>query len=234
MNIQKINLNIIKSLSKIYIFNETDDCSLIYDENNEIKILINHISKIRNVNYGMIIDENHYKILDSIIKLDSKNNHSKSYILFKNYNTFLNNINNKKYIQSNLEELLKNNYNMKIFLINNLDLYNNEYIFISPKYYEYLTNKFKLNIDNIYNYEYIIIYNKKLYYYNLIDNNKRKNILFNKKKRNNEIFKEDINIENNMKKLKISYKNNDLKKFNLKNKKRNIHENDFNTKKIKI
>ena len=96
----------------------------------------------------MIIDENHYKILDSIIKLDSKNNHSKSYILFKNYNTFLNNINNKKYIQSNLEELLKNNYNMKIFLINNLDLYNNEYIFSYSSYCtsSFFSNKYYFNV----------------------------------------------------------------------------------------
>ena len=95
MDISELDLSIIKNKSQIYIFNESNN-NLIYNDSNEIKLLINHITKLRNLNYSIIIDENNFKILDSIIKLE-KNNHNKSYILFKNYNTFLNNINNKVY-----------------------------------------------------------------------------------------------------------------------------------------
>ena len=247
MDISKLDLNIIKNKSQIYIFNESNN-NLIYNDSNEIKSLINHITKLRDLNYSIIIDENNFKILDSIIKLEKKNNHNKSYILFKNYNTFLNNINNKKCIKNNLNELLNNNNNIKIFLINNLnlDFKKDDYIFIRSENYEYLIHHFDINIENINDYEYIVIHNNNFYYFNLINNKKRNNNEINiikinnlenkkikvTKKRDSSVFEENDSIEFNMKKLKIN--NNNLRNINLINRKRNINENDFSTKKIKI
>jgi hypothetical protein len=248
MNISKLNLNTIKNKSQIYIFNDYNNNDLIYNNSNEIKLLINHITKLRGLDYSIIIDENNFEILDSIIKLEKKNNHNKSYILFKNYNTFLNNINNKKSIKNHLNELLNNNYNIKIFLINNLNLNfkNDDYIFIRSKNYEYLIEHFDINIKNINNYEYIVIHNNNFYYFNLNNNKKRNNIEMhiikinsseNKKikvtkKRDSSIFEENDSIEFNMKKLKIN-NNNNLKDVNLINKKRNIDENNIRQKKLK-
>ena len=73
MDISELDLSIIKNKSQIYIFNESNN-NLIYNDSNEIKLLINHITKLRNLNYS--IDENNFKILDSIIKLENKNNHN--------------------------------------------------------------------------------------------------------------------------------------------------------------
>ena len=219
MNISKLDLNTIKNKSQIYIFNEYNNNDLIYNNSNEIKLLINYITKLRGLDYSIIVDENNFKILDLIIKLEKKYNHNKSYILFKNYNTFLNNINNKKSIKNHLNELLNNNYNIKIFLINNLnlDFKNDDYIIIRSKNYESLIHHFNINIKNIYDYEYIVIHNNNFYYFNLNNNKKRNNIEMhiikinnseNKKikvtkKRDSSIFEENDSIEFNMKKLKL-------------------------------
>ena len=65
MNISKLDLNTIKNKSQIYIFNEYNNNDLIYNNSNEIKSLINHITKSRGLDYSIIVDENNFKILDS-------------------------------------------------------------------------------------------------------------------------------------------------------------------------
>ena len=243
MNIKKFDIKKIKNKSKIYIYNDSLINGSFYNNLNEIKILVNHIIEKRNLNYGTIINESSYDFLDSIIKLEKNNTHKNSYILFKNYNVFLNNINinnKKKYMYMNLNNLLENEYNIKIFLINdlNIKLDNDSILLLNKKNYKKFYEKFNIKIKNVINYEYIILNNEELYYYNLTTNTKKRNYIENIDSSDNDDNSDsNDNSDNNnniyikiMKKKEVNKKRNNFLVYDS----YNIDLIETNMKKLKI
>lgn len=205
MNLEKIEIEEINNKSNLYIFNNDD------------KILIDHIIKKRNIHHGLILKDNVVDLLKSIIYLYQHDDHKKSYILFKNYNIFLNNINNSH--KKDYNTIINYNYNIKFFLIDNFDLdfMTKDYIFIQVA--DYISNfklihkRFNVLVEQCKYYDYIVIHNNEVYYYNLDDSE----VIYNNNKKRCNI---DI-IEDNFKRIKLDTKIN----------KKRIMDDDYNHKK---
>lgn len=180
------SLNIDFTKKKIYI----------YDDNKQD--IINILIKKYNLKNGLFINELNNNIIENIIKLNKYVNHKESYILFKKYNIFLNKIIKDKKINE-LNELINYNYKLRFFILEDIDiiLENCDILILKCniiKDDKYLLNKYGLEKVNINYYDYLIIINGNIYYYNYLNNDKKRCL-----NENN-----DINdLENNFKKVKL-------------------------------
>jgi hypothetical protein len=199
---------IIKMILSINSLNIDFTKKKIYIYDNNYEYIINILIKKYNIKNGLYIDENNNNIIESIIKLNKYEKHNESYILFKKYNIFLNKIIKDEKLNE-LKELIKYNYKLKFFILEdiNIPLERNDILILKCDIIKDNKNILKnyglINVNLNY-YDYLIIMNGTIYYYNYL-NNKKKRCL----NENNDINE----LETNFKKVRLEIKKNNKRSF---------------------